>query len=106
MAASLTIISGFSQSFQWGAAWQDMVLTAQLLQKERDRFLITKPEDRDLVKEVELLNDFVLVESQSFFERMLGSARSLNAQDAGIQVKSAEVEGPNDIKENQSIDGS
>ena len=106
MAASLTIISGFSQSFQWGAAWQDMVLTAQLLQKERDRFLITKPEDRDLVKEVELLNDFVLVESQSFFERMLGSARTLNAQDAGTQLKSAEVEGSNDMKENQSIDGS
>ena len=67
---------------------------------------ITKPEDRDLVKEADLLNDFVLVESQSFFERMLGSARTLNAQDAGTQLKSAEVEGPDDMKENQSIDGS
>ena len=88
LAASLTIIAGFSQSFQWGATWQDMVLTAQTLQKERDRYLITKPEDRDLAKEVALLNDFVLVESISFFERMLGSARLLNKDDSDTQAKS------------------
>ena len=87
MAASLAIISGFSQSFQWGATWQDMVLTAQLLQKERDRFLITIPEERDLVKEVALLNDFVLKESQSFFSRMLGSARTVATQGADVQEK-------------------
>ena len=41
LAAMLTIIAGFSQSFQWGSAWQNMVLTAQRLEKERDRFLVT-----------------------------------------------------------------
>ena len=87
LAASLTIIAGFSQSFQWGAAWQDMVLTAQTLQKERDRYLVTKPEDRDPAKEVALLNDFVLVESISFFERMLGSARLLNSNNSDAQTK-------------------
>jgi len=91
MAASLTIITGFAQSFQWGATWQDMVLTAQTLQKERDRFLITKPEDRDLAKEVALLNDFVLVESTSFFERMLGSARLLNTDNSGAPVKAKTI---------------
>ena len=75
LAAVLTIVGGFSQSFQWGAAWQDMVMTAQQLQKERDRFLVTKSEDRDLLKEVALLNDFVLEESHGFFERMLGRAK-------------------------------
>ena len=75
LAAVLTIVGGFSQTFQWGAAWQDMVMTAQELQKERDRFLVTKSEDRDLQKEVALLNDFVLEESHGFFERMLGRAK-------------------------------
>lgn len=87
LAASLTIIAGFTHSFQWGAAWQDMVLTAQTLQKERDRYLITKPENRDLAKEVALLNDFILIESKSFFERMLGSARLLNKNDAAVLAK-------------------
>jgi len=75
LAAILTIAAGFSQSFQWGAAWKDMVMTAQRLEKERDRFLLTKSEERDYVKEAELINDFVLDESQGFFERMLGSVK-------------------------------
>lgn len=86
IAAALTIVGGFSQTFQWGAAWQDMVLTAQRLQKERDRFLVTKPEDRDLTEEMALLNDFVLVESQGFFERMLGSAKPVQPQ-AGAEKR-------------------
>lgn len=28
LAAILSIIAGFSQSFQWGAVWKDIVMTA------------------------------------------------------------------------------
>ena len=76
LAATLAFLGGFSQTFQWGAAWQDMVLTSERLQKEMDRFMVTKPEDLDLSEEVKLLNDFVIEESQGFFERILGRARA------------------------------
>jgi hypothetical protein len=41
VAAALTIIGCLPQSFQWGAAWREMVLTAERLDQERDR--ITSP---------------------------------------------------------------
>lgn len=75
MAALLTIIAGFSQTFQWGSAWQNMVLAAQRLQAEFDRFLSTPMYERDHRGELELLNEFVVGESETFFERMLGGAR-------------------------------
>jgi len=59
-----------------GAAWQDMVLTAEHLEKERDRFMVSEPEDLNLPEEMNLLNDFVLTESQGFFERILGRAKT------------------------------
>lgn len=52
-----------------------MVVTAQQLEKERDRFLLTEPGERDLTKEVALLNDLVQVETEGFFERILGGRR-------------------------------
>ena len=76
LAACLTIIAGFSQSFQWGGTWQSMVLTAQRLQKEYDRYLVTKPSERDLVAEADILNKFVINETEGFFERMLGGGKS------------------------------
>lgn len=84
LAAVLSIIAGFSQSFQWGATWQDMVMTAQRLEKERDRFLVTDPKDRDLLKEVAILNDYIIQESEGFFGRLLGSARAGIEQAADI----------------------
>jgi hypothetical protein len=57
-------------------AWQDKVLTAERLRKERDRFIVTKPEELNLPAEIILINDFVLAESQSFFERILGRAQA------------------------------
>lgn len=75
MAALLTIIAGFSQTFQWGSAWQNMVLAAQRLQAEFDRFLTTPMGQRNHRDELELLNEFVVGESETFFERMLGGAR-------------------------------
>ena len=75
LAAVLTTIAGFTQSFQWGSTWQNMVLTAQQLQKEYDRYLVTPINERNFSKEVEILNVFVINESRGFFDRMLGSAK-------------------------------
>ena len=74
LAASLTIIAGFSQSFQWGSTWQNMVLTAQRLQKEYDNYLVTPPDERNYQEETDKLNTFVITETEGFFERMLGGA--------------------------------
>ena len=76
LAALLAVAGGFSQHFQWGATWKDMVMTAQRLENERDRFLVTKPEERDLVKEVKILHNYVITESQSFFQRIIGTMKS------------------------------
>lgn len=75
LAVLLTIIAGFSQGFQWGSAWQNMILTAEYLQKEFDKYLVTPLADRNYIEEAEKLNNFVINESEGFFERMLGNAR-------------------------------
>lgn len=73
LAALLAIIGGFSQSFQFGAAWQEMVLTAEELEAGRDRFVCTAKEDRNLLNEIESLNQLLLNESRGFFQRILGT---------------------------------
>ncbi len=50
-----------------------MILTAQRLQKEYDRYLVHKPSERDFIAEADLLNKFVINETEGFFERMLGT---------------------------------
>lgn len=75
LAAVLTIVAGFAQTFHWGAARKDMVLNAQRLEKERDQFNVAKPEERDFAKELEVLNDLVITETQNFFQRILGSGK-------------------------------
>ena len=77
LAALLTIIAGFSQSFQWGSTWQNMILTAQHLQKEFDKYLVIPENERNYLEEVEKLNDYVITESEGFFERMLGGIKSI-----------------------------
>lgn len=72
VAAVLTIIGGLSQSFQWGAAWQEMVLTAERLERERDRILVTRS---DPEQDLDVLNTLVLRESEGFFMRILGSVQ-------------------------------
>lgn len=74
LAAMLTVIAGFSQSFQWGSTWQNMVLTAQRLQNEYDAYLVTPKHERKYLEKSEKLNAFVINETESFFERMLGGA--------------------------------
>ena len=63
LAALLTIIAGISQSFQWGSTWQNMILTAQQLQKEFDKYLVTPVNERNFSEEVEKVNDFVIGET-------------------------------------------
>ncbi len=76
LAAMLAIVGGFSQSFQWGAAWRDMVLNAQRLERERDRYRVTAPQERDPAGEVSILNGYVLEETQNFFQRIVGGGRN------------------------------
>ncbi|CAG1003500.1 hypothetical protein ANAEL_03157 [Anaerolineales bacterium] len=73
IAATLTVIGGLGQNFHWGSTWRDMVVNATRLEKERDRFLATKPEERDIVKELDTLNSIVLEETRNFFQRVLDS---------------------------------
>ncbi|MEW6400320.1 MAG: DUF4231 domain-containing protein [Chloroflexota bacterium] len=73
IAASLTIINGLGQNFHWGSTWRDMVINATRLEKERDRFLATKKENRDFEKELDILNSIVLEETRNFFQRVLDS---------------------------------
>lgn len=76
LAAMLAIVGGFSQSFQWGAAWRDMVINAQRLERERDRFQVTPPQERDPAGEVAILNGYVMEETQSFFQRIVGGGKN------------------------------
>jgi len=81
MAATLTVISGLGQNFHWGSTWRDMVINATRLEKERDRFLATKKEKRDLEKELDILNSIVLEETRNFFQRVLDSEIKPKEQD-------------------------
>ncbi len=78
LAAALTIIAGFSQNFQWGSTWQNMILTSQKLQKEYDSYLVTPEPERDYSREVDKLNGFIISESEGFFDRMLGNPKDAN----------------------------
>jgi hypothetical protein len=72
LAALLTILGGFAQNFQWGASWREMMLTAERLERERDRIRVTERGSRSDEEDIALLNDLVISESQSFFDRILG----------------------------------
>jgi hypothetical protein len=80
-AALLTIISGLTQSFQSGAAWRDMVLNAERLEKERDRFLATPDTNKNYRRELTILNNTILNESTAFFKRILDSEYGVDDDD-------------------------
>ena len=71
LAAGLAIVGGFSQNFQWGAAWSDMRIAAERLETERDRISVTPPDQIDAVRELALLDAMVLDETRGFF-RLVG----------------------------------
>ena len=52
-----------------------MVLNAERLEGERDRILVMKPEERDPAKDLAILNDLVIAETKTFFQRILGGAK-------------------------------
>ena len=82
LAAALTIIGGLSQSFQWGAAWQEMVLTAERLERERDRIFVARG---DPEADLEILHTLVLQESEGFFMRILGSVQPTAQRPGGTR---------------------
>lgn len=78
VAAALTIATGRLSTFQWGAAWQEMVLTAERLEQERDRIIVTPASDPAV--DLAVLNKLVLNESSGFFGRIIGSGQRAAAQ--------------------------
>ena len=89
LAATLTIINTLSQNFQWGATWRDMVVNATRLQREKNRFLATDVKDRKHKKELVLIENIVLEETESFFRRIL-------------DTETVPMDSPNDKSENGS----
>ena len=77
LAAGLAIVGGFSQNFQWGAAWSDMRIAAERLETERDRISVTPPDQIDVVREMALLDALVLDETRGFFQRLVGQIDNL-----------------------------
>jgi hypothetical protein len=73
IAATLTVIGGLGQNFHWGATWRDMVVNATRLEKERDRFMATSLEKKDIKGELDTLNSIILEETKNFFQRVLDS---------------------------------
>ncbi len=80
LAAVSAIAGGLAQNFQWGAAWHDMVVTAQRLRSEQDDYLATPMAERDPRAQLARLNRLVLEESEGFFARILGAARTTRAR--------------------------
>ena len=76
LAAGLVIVGGFSQNFQWGAAWSDMRIAAERLETERDRISATPPDQIYTARELALLNAMVLDETRGFF-RLVGQIDNL-----------------------------
>ena len=81
-AATLAVVGGISQSFQWGATWSDMVIVAERLEKERNRLTVLPLDQIDAVKELALLDDLVISETDSFFQRLFGSSGSAKSSPA------------------------
>lgn len=76
LAALLAIVTGFAQAFHWGAAWREMVLAAERIEKEIDRLKATPEAGLDTAAELAALNDLVIGESEQFFERITGTSRA------------------------------
>jgi hypothetical protein len=89
LGALSAIIGGFSQSFQWGASWREMVLTAERLEAERDRLAVTPDDELDLRHEVALVNQFVQRESSQFFDRVMGSSMSATTWQTSSEPRTA-----------------
>ena len=72
-AAFLTILTGVSQSFKYGHTWKEMMLNAVNLDRELDSYL--KDPEPDERKYLETLHKYIIEETESFFDRILGSTK-------------------------------
>jgi hypothetical protein len=69
LAVFLTITNELSKISDWGADWREKALTAQILEKERDAYLVTELEKRNPQKELEKIHRVTIRETRSFFQR-------------------------------------
>lgn len=74
LAAVLTVVGSFAQSFQWGATWREMVLSAERLQQELDRIRLSPDDESRFARDLALLNALIIRESSGFFDRLMGSS--------------------------------
>jgi hypothetical protein len=88
LAAIMAIAGGVAQSFQWGAVWSEMSITAAQIERERDRIAVTPAGEINGVKEMQVLDDLVVTETQNFFQRLFGTG----AQPTNPQPKSGPSE--------------
>lgn len=78
IATLLTILTGFAQTFQWGASWRESVMTASRLERELDRIRTTPLAERDMRSDLKILNRLILTETDGFFDRLLGRTSADN----------------------------
>jgi hypothetical protein len=83
----MAMVGGISQAFQWGGAWSDSVIMAMRLERERDRITVTPEGTLDPVKEMAILDDMVLGETQGFFQRLFGSGGASLKSDSTASVR-------------------
>jgi hypothetical protein len=72
LAAVLAIVGGVAQTFQWGASWREMVLSAAGLEARRDNIAVAEDSTLDLNAEMVFLHKLQLSETRGFFDRILG----------------------------------
>jgi hypothetical protein len=87
LASGMAMVGGISQAFQWGGAWSDSVIMAMRLERERDRITVTPEGTLDPVKEMAILDDMVLGETQGFFQRLFGSGGASLKSDSTASVR-------------------
>jgi hypothetical protein len=71
-----------------GAAWSDQVITATRLEKERDRIAVTSASQLDPIKELGMLDDTILAETQGFFQRLFGSGGPVKSEQKQADILS------------------
>jgi len=71
LAVALTVTNELTKINKPAESWRDMVVFAEKLEKERDRFLATKPGKRNHKKELDKIRSLVIRESRTFFRRTL-----------------------------------
>ncbi len=104
LAAVLAVLTGLTQTFQWGAAWREMNLAAMALEKERDRIRLTPAYKVDAVAEIERFNDLVIDETRRYFERVTAAARTDEVQAEITAVAEAAVAAVLSTRPRSSVD--